>query len=345
MEPRKVLLKDSLWALPVRIKKLLVAPVRRRGKVAAAARHDDERREKEHASISHPQKKTKPKKSRWQRRRRIRARLVDAQKHARQLEELNRLQAEFIASVSHELRTPLNGILGYTELLRDGMYGQLAPAQLDVIEHIRTCGNHLLDLVNEILDLSRLKQHQMQLDIDTIAPVELIEAAAAAVHPLARQRRLNLVTNCEPDLPVLRVDFRRLYQVLLNLLSNAIKFTKEGTVEIGARRERNGIRFHVKDTGIGIAPEFARYVFKEFHQLSPIFSLRRNEQSSEPLQGESPDGAPRPFGGLPISGAPFSGMGLGLSLSKRLVELHGGKIAYVTKENQGTEFYFHIPIS
>jgi signal transduction histidine kinase len=330
MEPRKVPLKDSLWALPVRLKKLLVAPARRRGKgIAVAVRPDGERREEELASISRPKSKITPKRSPWQRRRRIRARLSEAQKHAQQLEALNRLQAEFIANVSHELRTPLNGVLGYTELLRDGMYGQLAPAQLEVIEHIRACGNHLLDLVNEILDLSRLKQHQMQLEIETIVPVELIEAAAAAVHPLARQRRLNLVTRCEPDLPVLRVDFRRLYQVLLNLLSNAIKFTKEGTIEIGARRESNGIRFHVKDTGIGIAPEFARYVFKEFHQLAPIFSLQRNERSS------APDGVARPF----------SGVGLGLSLSKRLVELHGGKIAYVTKENEGTEFYFHIPIS
>jgi signal transduction histidine kinase len=135
-------------------------------------------------------------------------------------------------------------------------------------------------------------------------------------------------------LPVLRVDFRRLYQVLLNLLSNAIKFTKEGTVEIGARRASDGIRFHVKDTGIGIAPEFARHIFKEFHQYAPIFSLQKNEQIS------APDGVARAF-----SGSPLSGVGLGLSLSKRLVELHGGKIAYVTKENEGTEFYFHIPIS
>ncbi|MCI0691912.1 HAMP domain-containing histidine kinase [candidate division KSB1 bacterium] len=336
MESRKVLLKDSLWALPVRIKKLLVAPVQRRGKgMAVAARHDGDRREEERASISRSKTKIAPKKSPWQRRRRFRARLSEAQKHARQLEALNRLQAEFIANVSHELRTPLNGILGYAELLRDGMYGQLAPAQQEVVEHIRACGNHLLDLVNEILDLSRLQQHQMQLEISTIAPVELIEAAAAAVDPLARQRRLNLVTRCEPDLPLLRVDFRRLYQVLLNLLSNAIKFTKEGTVEIGARRESNGIRFHVKDTGIGIAPEFARYVFKEFHQLAPVFSLQRNERSAAPLKGEPPDGVARPFGGV----------GLGLSLSKRLVELHGGKIAYATKENEGTEFYFHIPIA
>jgi signal transduction histidine kinase len=309
--------------------------------MAVAVRRKDDRREEKPASLSPSPIKPKPKKSRWQRRRRMRSRLSAAQKHAKELEALNRLQAEFIANLSHELRTPLNGILGYTELLRDGMYGELTPEQQEVIAHIRDCGSHLLDLVNEILDLSRLKQHQMQLEFDAIAPVELIEAAVAAVHPLARQRRLNLITKCEPDLPMLRVDFRRLYQVLLNLLSNAIKFTKEGTVEIGARREREHVRFHVKDTGIGIAPEFARYLFKEFHQLAPLFSLQKTEKISEPLKGESPvksespDGVARPFGGV----------GLGLSLSKRLVELHGGKIAYVTRENEGTEFYFHIPIS
>ncbi len=331
MEPKKVSLRDSLRVLPLRVRKLLASRARHRDRRLAIPAELGEDNLPPEALVSHvsSQRVKPPRKSRWQRRRRFRARLSAAQKHAQELEALNRLQAEFIANVSHELRTPLNGILGYAELLRDGMYGELTPEQQEVIAHIRVCGNHLLDLVNEILDLSRLKQHQMQLEIDAIAPVELIEAAVAAVHPLARQRRLNLVTKCEPDLPMLRVDFRRLYQVFLNLLSNAIKFTKEGTVEIGARRESGSIRFHVKDTGIGIAPEFARYVFKEFHQLAPIFSMQKNEKIPEL------DGVARPFGGV----------GLGLSLSKRLVELHGGKIAYVTKENEGTEFYFHIPIS
>jgi signal transduction histidine kinase len=244
----------------------------------------------------------------------MRRRLAATQKYAQQLKKLNRLQAEFIANVSHEFRTPLNGILGYAELLQDGLYGTLTPEQREVLDHIRVCGYHLLDLVNEILDLSRLKKHQIQLEWELVSPVELIEAAAAAVQPLAKQRRLNLMTTCEPDLPLLRLDFRRIYQVLLNLLSNAIKFTNEGGVEVGARREGNSVRFHVKDTGIGIAPEFSPFVFKEFQQ-----------QHSTATQ-------------------PFGGVGLGLSLTKRLVELHGGKISYLSEENQGTEFYFHLPL-
>ncbi|MDZ7359245.1 MAG: HAMP domain-containing histidine kinase [candidate division KSB1 bacterium] len=306
MEPRKISLGASLDTLPVRLRNLLATPLRHSSKVAAAVPQE--------GPLDPPtQPKTKKtKKSLWKRRDRMRARLSEAEKQARELEERNRLQAEFIADVSHEFRTPLNGILGYTELLRDGLYGEMAPAQLEVLNHIRDCGHHLVDLVNEVLDLSRLKKHQVQLELESVLPVELIEAAAAAVQPLAKRKRLDLLTNCQADLPMLRVDFRRIYQVLLNLLSNAIKFTHEGSVEIGARRDGKKVRFHVKDTGIGIAPEFARHVFKDFRQS---------------------DGAVRPFGGV----------GLGLSLSKRLVELHGGKIGYTTKQNEGTEFYFFIP--
>jgi signal transduction histidine kinase len=244
----------------------------------------------------------------------IRRRLSAAKRYAKRLEELNRLQAEFVANVSHEFRTPLNGILGYTELLKDGLYGGVTDEQLEALEHIRDCGNHLLDLVNEILDLSRLKRHQLKLELDYVQPGEVIEAAAVAVHPLAKQRDLDLVTFCEPNLPVVRVDSRRIYQVLLNLLSNAIKFTNIGSVEVGVRREAKSVRFHVKDTGIGISSEFARYIFQEFRQQ---------------------DGS---------STRPFGGVGLGLSLSKRLVELHGGTMNYISRENEGTEFYFHIPL-
>jgi signal transduction histidine kinase len=308
MELRKISLRASLYTLPVRLRKLLAAPLRHGNNSLTAAAPNEETL----VPISPKQKKQK--KSIWKRRGRIRARLSEAKKYTQELEELNRLQAEFIANVSHEFRTPLNGILGYTELLRDGLYGEMTPEQLNVLHHIRDCGHHLLDLVNEVLDLSRLKRHQVQLEVEDVSPVELIEAAAAAVQPLAKQKRLDLITRCEPDLPMLRIDFRRLYQVLLNLLGNAIKFTNEGSVEVGAFRDGKSVRFHVKDTGIGIAPEFSRHVFKDFRQK---------------------DGTPRPFGGV----------GLGLSLSKRLVELHGGKIGYTTKQNKGTEFYFFIPLS
>jgi signal transduction histidine kinase len=309
MAPRKISLRASLYTLPVRLRNLLAAPLRHGQKPLTVAASD---REKALAPAHSQTHHKKPKKSIWKRRGRIRARLSEAQKYSQQLEELNRLQAEFIANVSHEFRTPLNGILGYTDLLRDGLYGEMTPEQLNVLHHIRDCGHHLLDLVNEVLDLSRLKKHQVQLELESISPVELIEAAAAAVQPLARQKRLALITQCEPDLPLLRVDFRRLYQVLLNLLGNAIKFTNEGKVEVGASRDGKSVRFHVKDTGIGIAPDFARHVFKDFRQK---------------------DGIPRSF----------SGVGLGLSLSKRLVELHGGTIGYATKPGLGTEFYFYIP--
>lgn len=306
MEPRKISLRSSLHTIPVRLRNLLKTPLRPDDqKLAAAAPH---------AQLSPPPPSKKNKKSLWQRRGRIRARLSAVKKHAQEVEARNRLQVEFIADISHEFRTPLNGILGYTELLRDGLYGQMTPEQLEVANHIRDCGHHLLDLVNEVLELSRLKKHQVQLELENVPPVELIEAAAAAVQALAKQKRLALNTHCDAGLPLLRLDFRRIYQVLLNLLSNAIKFTHEGSVEIGARREGKNIRFHVKDTGIGIAPEFARHVFKEFRQLDDVV---------------------RPFGSV----------GLGLSLSKRLVELHGGKIGYTTKPNKGTEFYFLIPLS
>ncbi len=305
MEPRKISLRASLYTLPVRLRRLLAAPLRHGDNHTPAAAPNQE-------SPSPPPKSKPHKNSAWKQRGRIRARLSAAKKHAQALEERNRLQTQFIADISHELRTPLNGILGYTDLLRDGMYGDMPPEQLEVLTHIRDCGYHLLDLVNEVLDLSRLKNHQIQLELENVPPGELIDAAAAAVQALAKQKRLELLTACEADLPVLKIDFRRVYQVLLNLLSNAIKFTHTGSVEIGARRDGKHVRFHVKDTGIGIAPEFTRHLFKDFRQM---------------------DDVPRSFGGV----------GLGLSLSKRLVELHGGKIGYTTKPNKGSEFYFLIP--
>jgi signal transduction histidine kinase len=231
-----------------------------------------------------------------------------------QIDTSSRLQTEFISNISHEFRTPLNAVLGYVELLRDGLYGPVTDEQREALDHVVRCATHLLDLINEVMDLSKLKNGQLELEKDHYSPYELVESVADAMQPSVRQKNLRLEVHCEEGLPSVYVDFHRIYQVLRNLLDNAVKFTHSGKVEIGARRVGDAIEFFVRDTGIGIPADSLPTIFDEFRQADG--STTRH----------------------------YGGMGIGLSLSRRLVELHGGEMAVESRESYGSTFRFTIPL-
>lgn len=233
---------------------------------------------------------------------------------SRQLALVSEHKSRFFANMSHELRTPLNAILGYAELLRDGLYGELPERAKGVLERVETNGAHLLGLINDVLDLSKLEAGELSLVLDEYSLRAIIEQAVGTTYSLAHAKGLEIVQEIEEPLPLGRGDERRLVQVLLNILSNAIKFADEGAVTIHARAVGEMFEIIVKDTGPGIAPEDQARIFEAFQQ---------GDNTSTRLKG---------------------GTGLGLSISKRFVEMHGGEISVASKLGEGAAFTILIPI-
>ena len=231
-----------------------------------------------------------------------------------QLEIASRHKSQFLANMSHELRTPLNSIMGFSEMLADGLYGQLPEKAVTTLARIQANGKHLLGLINDVLDLSKIEAGQLQLAIDSYSPGQIVKAAAAAAEPLARAKNLALNMVIAESMPLGRGDERRLTQVLLNLVGNAVKFTDHGTVEITAQAINGSFEFTVRDTGPGIPPEFQSRIFEEFQQV---------DDSSTRKKG---------------------GTGLGLAISKRIVEMHGGTIGVESTVGVGSEFKVTIPV-
>ncbi|RKY77135.1 hypothetical protein DRQ00_07525 [candidate division KSB1 bacterium] len=231
----------------------------------------------------------------------------------RELERLNQIKSQFVSNVSHELRTPLNGILGYAELLRDGLYGQVNEEQVKALQNVIACGHHLLDLINEILDFSKIQDGRMRLEREVCSVYDILEAVIATVKPTIREKNLNLILSVENKLPVINVDPRKIYQVFLNIIGNSIKFTEKGEIEIGAQKHDNEILFFVRDTGIGMKEEDVNKIFGEFLQLDGSISRK------------------------------YGGTGLGLSLAKHFVEMHNGKIWVKSKWREGSTFYVSLP--
>jgi len=231
------------------------------------------------------------------------------------LQELYDLKTRFVSNISHELRTPLNGILGYTELLRDEVYGSLTPEQLQALKNIINSGTHLLNLINELLDFAKIQSGNFKIYREPASIYSIVEAAVNTVKPAMQEKKLHLLVNLEKDLPNINVDSQKIYQVLLNILSNAIKFTAAGEIEITVRRQDDYALFSVRDTGIGIAPEDLNKVFLDFHQVD--------------------GGITRTFGGA----------GLGLGLAKYMVESHQGKIWVESILGKGSIFFFNLPIN
>jgi len=249
--------------------------------------------------------------------RRERKRLEEEVRHKQRLEDILRFKSEFIANMSHELRTPLNSIIGFSELLEDQLAGPLTDKQRGYIHNVWTSGKHLLDLINDILDLSKVEAGKIELHMETFSLREALGAALTMVRPQAAKKRISLQSEIVAETTV-TADPLRLKQIVYNVLSNAIKFTPEGgQVTVAARTVQGAfVEIAVTDTGIGIRTEDLSKLFREFSQVG-----------GEHTRGQQ-------------------GTGLGLALSKRLVELHGGQMWVQSEgENRGSTFTFTLPIS
>jgi signal transduction histidine kinase len=233
---------------------------------------------------------------------------------SRELEVASRHKSQFLANMSHELRTPLNAILGYTELMVDGIYGDLPQKAGDVLTRIDRSGKHLLGLINDVLDLSKIEAGQLELALADYSLAEVVHAVVTQVEALAAEKGLILQAAVAPGLPAGRGDERRLAQVLLNLVGNAIKFTEAGSVRIVAIRDGDAFVVSVADTGPGIAEADRQRIFEEFQQA---------DSSSTRKKG---------------------GTGLGLSIARRIVELHGGRIWVESTVGRGSTFSFRVPV-
>ena len=233
----------------------------------------------------------------------------------RQLEAANRHKSEFLANMSHELRTPLNAVIGFSEVLQERMFGELNEKQADYVNDIHSSGRHLLALINDILDLSKIEAGRMELEASEFDLRAMLETALTLVRERAQRHGIALSLETAPEVGTVRGDERKLKQVTLNLLSNAVKFTPEGgVVRLGARMNGTAIEVSVADTGVGIAPEDQALVFEEFRQVGND-AARKAE-----------------------------GTGLGLALARKFVELHGGTIRLESAPGRGSTFTFTLPV-
>jgi signal transduction histidine kinase len=239
----------------------------------------------------------------------------EIEEKGRELAVASQHKSQFLANMSHELRTPLNAILGYTELILDDIYGAAPVKMREVLERVQTNGKHLLGLINDVLDLSKIEAGQLVLSLGNYSIKSLVQGVYVAVEPLASGKKLDFKVEVPADLPQARGDERRLSQVLLNLVGNAIKFTDQGEIAIRASASNGSFTLAVRDTGPGIAEADQGKIFEEFQQA---------DNSSTRKKG---------------------GTGLGLSISKRIVELHGGKIWVSSRVGEGSTFSVTLPVT
>jgi signal transduction histidine kinase/DNA-binding response OmpR family regulator len=229
-----------------------------------------------------------------------------------ELERSSKFKDQFLSTMSHELRTPLNAVLGFSELLGEDRYGPLNEKQHRYVNHISKGGKHLLRLINDILDLSKIEAGRMQLALETVRIDNCFAEACDTLQPLASKKSQVLERRSTPDLCV-HADGTRLKQILMNLIGNAVKFTPEGgRIELSAQREGAAVRVAVRDSGPGIPPDEQKRIFEAFYRL-----------------GQNPKGA--------------EGSGLGLAITQKLVELHGGKLSLESQTGGGSCFYFTLP--
>jgi PAS domain S-box-containing protein len=229
-------------------------------------------------------------------------------------EAADRLKSAFLATMSHELRTPLNSIIGFTGILRQGLSGPVNHEQARQLDVIASSAGHLLKLIRDVLDISKIEAGQLDLDVGPVALGDLIAKTARSVQPQADAKGLDLDVAVDDDVDVARTDERRVEQILLNLLSNAVKFTERGRVTVRCGRTDGRYRIEVADTGIGIAPESLALLFQPFRQIESELNRR------------------------------YEGSGLGLSICKRLAGLMGGDIGVDSTPGQGSTFWYTVPV-
>ena len=242
-----------------------------------------------------------------------------AQRAMEEMRETDRIKSQFLANMSHELRTPLNSIIGFSRVILKGIDGPISDPQQQDLSAIYNSGQHLLGLINDILDLSKIEAGKMELAFDEVNMGDTIHSVMSTAVGLVKDKQIRLQEQVEPNLPSVRADSMRLRQILLNLISNAAKFTEEGTIIVSANAHTNSlgkqeVMVSVTDSGPGISPEDQEKLFRPFSQV---------------------DASPTRKTG---------GTGLGLSISHRLVELHGGRIGVHSTVGKGSTFYFTVPV-
>ncbi|MDH7571170.1 MAG: ATP-binding protein, partial [Armatimonadota bacterium] len=246
--------------------------------------------------------------------RRVAERTAELAVALQRAEEADRLKSAFLATMSHELRTPLNSIIGFTGILLQGLAGPLNEEQTKQLGMVRDSARHLLLLINDVLDLSKIEAGELEVHLEPFDVPSLISRVVRTVEPLAAKKRLRLTAQVTPEVDVLTSDRRRVEQVLLNLLGNAIKFTEQGQVELSCRVQGDQMLFSVRDTGIGLRPRDLERIFQPFYQADA--GLTRQHEGS----------------------------GLGLAICRRLAERLGGSVSVESEWGKGSTFTFALPM-
>jgi signal transduction histidine kinase len=244
----------------------------------------------------------------------VKERTLDLSQALAQLEMASKHKSQFLANMSHELRTPLNAILGYTELILDKIYGDVPEKIHEVLGRLEKNGRHLLNLINDVLDISKIEAGRITLSLHDYSMQGLVQTTITAVESLAAEKNLELKATIPSNLPSVKGDEQRVAQVFMNLIGNAIKFTEEGEVKVEVAVSDGSFLVSVSDTGPGLSEDDQKRIFEEFHQV---------DTSSTREKG---------------------GTGLGLSIAKRIVQMHGGKIWVESNLGKGSTFWFTLPV-
>jgi two-component system, NtrC family, sensor kinase len=232
----------------------------------------------------------------------------------REIEAANRHKSDFLARVSHDLRTPLNSIIGFTRIVLRRTEGQLPNLQKENLQKVLISSEHLLNLINGLLDLAKIDAGKMEVSADTFRVEDIINMTTATVEPLLKDGRVRIVRDITPNLPPLKTDRDKLKQILFNLLSNAAKFTEEGEIKVSASPENGNLKLAVADTGIGMQKEALDHIFEEFQQAEKATASK------------------------------YGGTGLGLAIVKKFINLMGGEIGVESEVGKGSKFTITLPL-
>jgi signal transduction histidine kinase len=216
--------------------------------------------------------------------------------------------------MSHELRTPMNAILGFVEMLLDDIYGEVPPELREPLTDVQTNGRHLLRLINDVLDLSKIEAGRMELLVAEYSVHDVVEIVRTSLQSLAKEKGLEFVAGADENIPLALGDGKRITQCLMNLVGNALKFTKQGRVGVWVEQRGEELVYGVSDTGIGIPKNELENIFREFQQVDTAITRE------------------------------FSGSGLGLNITKKFVEMHGGRIWVESELGKGSTFFFTVPL-